>query len=285
MSTCRVRVDEILRVIYSLVLKSLGRQTGICTPAVRHYSSAWPYPLFNEVKKSFRVPRRHRHEKSPSPVPRSYPPKTPKPSTQRPLLYFLCPILASSISTTIPGTPNTSERCSNQNWQTSLQTELQSMTLFLLMDNSRHISKVGCFKTNQRRQKKRHISFWENFCLSNHEPATKLFEKECLFVTFVRPPQHGGTHTQYTGIVFFVNLRNYACLLSKPATSYNTTDKSSTEWRDLIYLLSLLVRQRDRTLTANTETLTSVLPFVRLSVVSHISTRAQQVLRKAIGSS
>jgi len=83
--------------------------------------------------------------------------------------------------------PKTSYRSSNQNWQTSLQKELQSITVFLVTHNSRVIRTVrGWAKTNQREQK-RHITCWDNFDLSNHVPATKLFENECFLMTFVCP--------------------------------------------------------------------------------------------------
>ena len=118
------------------------------------------------------------------PEPRSKPPKTQKPSTHRPLLYFRCPIFASSISTTTPSPPKTSDRCSIQNWQTSRQNELQSTTLFSLMDNSREMRVVrGCGKTSQSEQK-RHITVWEKRCLSNHEwtryhaPCERMFSSD-----------------------------------------------------------------------------------------------------------
>ena len=61
-----VRIDEILRVIYTLVHKALQRQTVICTPAVGHYFVARPYPLFNQRKKRGWIPRRHRYKKRPT---------------------------------------------------------------------------------------------------------------------------------------------------------------------------------------------------------------------------
>ena len=90
-----------------------------------------------------------------SQVPRSKPPKTQNPSIHLLLLYFWWPILASSISTVLPGPPKTSERCSIQNWHTSLQNEPQSVTLFWLMANSRDIWRLlGWGNTNHREQKR-----------------------------------------------------------------------------------------------------------------------------------
>jgi len=125
-------IYKILRVIYHLVHETLIRQTVICTPAVGHYGYAWPNTILNNPQKRGWIPRLHRHKKSMS----SSTFKTAENPIQRPLLYFRWPFLALSISTTTPGPPKISNRWSSQKMQTSRQNELQSITLFLLIDNS-----------------------------------------------------------------------------------------------------------------------------------------------------
>jgi len=141
-------------VINSLVLKALGRQTVVCTPAVGHYSCACRiHVLITERRVSESLDGTGTRKVSQ--VPRSKPPKTQNPSIHLSLLYFWWPILASSISTILPGPPKTSERCSIQNWHTSLQNEPQSVTLFWLMANSRDIWRLlGWGNTNHREQKR-----------------------------------------------------------------------------------------------------------------------------------
>jgi len=91
LSMCtRVWVHKIDRMIYSPMHEIFRRQTVISTQAVGHYHCAWPYPKFQILITDSSVSESldGTGTKKLFPVPRSYPPKTQKPSTQRPLLYF-----------------------------------------------------------------------------------------------------------------------------------------------------------------------------------------------------
>jgi len=169
------------------VYELLIRQAVIYSPTVRHDGSAWPNPILNNTQKCVQIPRRNRHSEKYIHF-HIYNCRKPKSlQSNAPCRIFNDQFWLRQFPQSLPACPKFQISVLTKKMQSSRQNELQSMTLLYLYRQFPTISIVlGWRKTSQIAQKWQ-IIFWENFCLPNHVPATKLFAKWCFLVTLLQP--------------------------------------------------------------------------------------------------